>query len=505
LLAGCREPARVAWAANAQGLSLLSPPAWTAPHGEKRKEQQALALYLSGLLAEFDGDLSGARVQYEKAARHNPRNAELLIRQGILSLRLNETVSAEQALKAASEAAPEDPRPRFLLGVLFANQERLEEAAQQYAKVLQTDPANLGALSELAELYILQEKLEEGLAVYQRLIQERPDSPVLHFTLGVLYAKAEQWPGAIEHLSRAVELDPGNLEARLGLAVSYELAGQVEQARQEFLKALELEPANTQLIYYLARIAQRLGDLEQSARWLTRYLSFKPYEPAAHLELAYIRLQQGRWQEAVDSIQRIMASPHADQSASQLWTLMGVAYETGGKLEAAEEAYGQAIQAGGEEAAPYLHLGILYHRRAQYPQAEQMMQKAFERDPDDPQILNSLGYLYAEWGVHLEEAIRLIERALAQEPQNGAFMDSLGWAYFKAGQMEPALHLLEEAARRSPDSEIFDHLGQVYLTLGQEEKAEAIWKRGLSLNSQDQDIIQRLKSHLDALQHKRKD
>ena len=504
-LSGCRGPARLAWAADARGLSPLAGPVWAAPRGEAARAQQSLGLYLSGLLLEFSGDFSGARSKYDEAIRQDPENAEILIRQGILCLRTHEIVQAEQAFRAAGAAAPADLRPRFLLGVLFTNQERFEEAVQQYAQVLIRDPENLGALSQLAQLYLQQDKLQEGLDVHERLLQQKPDSAVLHFNIGVLYAKAERWPDAVEHLAQAVANDPGHLEARLGLAVSLELAGQVERARAEFQQALDLEPANTQLIYYLARISQRLGDLEQSAGWLTRYLSFKPYEAQAHLELAYVRIQQSRWQEALDQIQGVLNSSHPEQSDSQLWTLIGSAYETGGQEKAAEEAYRKALSAGTEEVDPYLRLGSLYQRRGEFQRAEEMFQQAFEKEPDRPEVLNALGYLYADWGVHLEEAVRLIERALAGDPQNGGYLDSLGWAYFKAGQTQQALGLLEEAVSLTTDSEIFEHLGQVYSTLGRDGQAEKIWKRALSLKPQDPTITQRLKSHLKALQRKRKD
>ena len=506
LLAGCRQAERLAWTADARQ---ISPAGWNGPRaatGETGRLQAGLTEYLSGLLAEGRGDVEAAQAHYETARERDPHSAQIPLRLGILHLQNNQMAPAAKALEEASRKDPQDPRPRFVLGVLYMDQGRLEEAAEQYSQVLNQDPKNLGALSQLADLYVLQERLQEGLAVYERLLQERPDSSVAHFNVGVLYAKGRDWESAVSHLSKAVELDSNFLEARLGLAVALELAGRLEEAKQQFLTAVSQEPVNTQLIHYLAQISYRLGDLEESARWLTRYLSFKPFEPAAQMELAYVRIEQGRWQEAADLLQRVMDPDAPADGQSELWTALGMAYQAGRKQDAAEEAYRQAMRLAAEDdLRPVLQLSGLFQRQGRFEEAEQLLQTVFEQHPDDPALLNSLGFLYADWGVHLEEAVNLLERALRQDPSNGAYLDSLGWAYFKLGRSEDALSLLEQAAQRTPEQEVFEHLGQVYLKLGKEQEALSAWKKGLELESKDPEITDRLESHIRTFSGKRKE
>ena len=104
----------------------------------------------------------------------------------------------------------------------------------------------------------------------------------------------------------------------------------------------------------------------------------------------------------------------------------------------------------------------------------------------------------------MEEAIRLLERAMRQDPTNGAYMDSLGWAYFKLGRPEDALNLLEQAAARLPDQEVFEHLGEVYLKLGKEQEALSAWKKGLELESKDPEVTDRLDSRIRTFSGKRR-
>ena len=462
-LAGCKEASRFAWAAESRGFYSSR---WPAPLAglefERRSASQGLSHYLSGLLAEGKWDFPLAEMEYLKAHQSDPESALIPMHLGTVSMKMNDIPKAIGSFETASRLDPADPRPRFLLGILYTSQERFEEAANEYSKVLALDPENLGALSYLADLYLLQEKLQEALKVYERLLEERPDSPMIHFNIGVLYAKANQWAEAIGHLRQAVELDPSSVEARLGLGVSLELSGNLVEAKQQFLQALELEPANARLIHYLAQISYRMGALEEAAGWLSRYLSFKPRETDGYLELGNLRIEQGQWQEAVRLFKMALELQNYERPPTELWLALGQAYQAGGDREEAEAAY----------------------------------QNALKINPDSPEALNGLGYLYAEWEVHLEEAVGLVRQALSQDPQNGAYLDSLGWVLFKLGRLQEALQFLKEASSRMPDPEVFYHLGQVYSSLGDAKGAKAAWEQGLALEAKDPEVTQRLKSML---------
>ncbi len=503
-LAGCRQADRVAWAADFRSTASMAWAPFSArPAPEILEGQKGLSLYMQGLLAEVSGDLQAAGERYAKAHRADPESVQILLRMGISQLRMEQVEQALEAFEKASRLDAADPRARFLLGVLYTNMERFEEASDQYAQILTQDPQHLGALSQLADLYILQERLQEGLAVYERLLQEKPDSPVAHFNAGVLYAKSQQWEESIKHMGKAVELEPAYLEARLGLAVSLELAGYPDRAREEFQRALELEPVNTQLIQYLARLSYRLGDLEGAEQWLTRYLSFQPRDPNGHLELAYILIEQAQWAEAVQQVHLGLSGSAPVEVKVDLWVALGVCHQALNQPEQAEEAYRKAIGADPAEVQPVLHLAAMFHHAGEMEKAEQVLLAAFDQRPDDPDILNSLGYLYADWGVHLDEALKMVERALSQDPLNGAYLDSLGWIHFKMGRLEEAERYLKEALARSPDAEVYEHLGRVYLMRGDGGAARAAWEEGLALGSKDPQLLLRLKSQLNDLKQRK--
>ena len=141
----------------------------------------------------------------------------------------------------------------------------------------------------------------------------------------------------------------------------------------------------------------------------------------------------------------------------------------------------------------------VYHAAGRLDEAEREYRRALAAGADDVSIFNDLGYLLAERGEDLSEAIRLIQRALAEQPEEPAYLDSLGFALLRSGRVSEALPLLREAARRSADgdvSEIREHLGDAYLALGDLARARAEWQAALAFGGGDRErVMAKLQAH----------
>src|SRR6202012_3678095 len=128
-------------------------------------------------------------------------------------------------------------------------------------------------------------------------------------------------------------------------------------------------------------------------------------------------------------------------------------------------------------------LANIYIRLKRWPEASAELDKAdaLATNPQNPTILNYLGYMLADRGVRLPEALTLIQKAVDLDPQNGAFLDSLGWAYYKSGQYMLAEENLHKAMERiATDPTVHDHLGEVYEKTGNLKMAVAQWERSMS-------------------------
>lgn len=125
------------------------------------------------------------------------------------------------------------------------------------------------------------------------------------------------------------------------------------------------------------------------------------------------------------------------------------------------------------------------------------LEKALELAPDEPVVLNHLGYSYVERGEQLERAFGMIERALELDPNNGAIVDSLGWAHFQRGNYRQAIPYLEQAVELEPaDAVITDHLGDAYYMVGRERDARYEWQRVLPLDDGDDELKEGIRSKL---------
>ncbi|WP_029087349.1 tetratricopeptide repeat protein [Brevundimonas aveniformis] len=130
--------------------------------------------------------------------------------------------------------------------------------------------------------------------------------------------------------------------------------------------------------------------------------------------------------------------------------------------------------------------GAALERRGDYAAAESAFQQALALSPDQPEILNHLGYMWVDQNMRVEEGLALIERAVAAEPDNGNYQDSLGWARYRHGQFDEAVVILERAVGMEPGSAtINDHLGDAYWQVGRAREASFQWYRALTLDPND--------------------
>jgi Flp pilus assembly protein TadD len=137
----------------------------------------------------------------------------------------------------------------------------------------------------------------------------------------------------------------------------------------------------------------------------------------------------------------------------------------------------------------YYYRGICEERSHQWPKAEADMKKALELQPDQPNVLNYLGYSWIDQGVNLDDGMKMIKRAVEQRPDDGYIVDSLGWAFFRIGNYDEAMKNLERAVELRPeDPTINDHLGDAYWRVGRKLEAKFQWAHARDLKPEPDDL-----------------
>lgn len=134
--------------------------------------------------------------------------------------------------------------------------------------------------------------------------------------------------------------------------------------------------------------------------------------------------------------------------------------------------------------------GICEERAKDWPSAEKDLQKALELYPDQPAVLNYLGYSWVEQGINLDKAIKMIRRAVELQPNDGYIVDSLGWAQYKLGHYQEASDALERAIELKPEDPVInDHLGDIYWKVGRELEARFQWRHARDNNPEPEDLV----------------
>ncbi|KAA5599942.1 tetratricopeptide repeat protein [Blastochloris sulfoviridis] len=138
----------------------------------------------------------------------------------------------------------------------------------------------------------------------------------------------------------------------------------------------------------------------------------------------------------------------------------------------------------------YYFRGICYERSKNWPKAEADFKKALELFPDQPHVLNYLGYSWVDQGVNLEQGIDMIRRAVQLRPDDGYIVDSLGWAHYRLGRFEEAVDELERAIELKPDDPVInDHLGDAYWMVGRRLEAMFQWSHARDMKPEPDDLV----------------
>lgn len=265
-----------------------------------------------------------------------------------------------------------------------------------------------------------------------------------------------------------------------------------------------LRPDHTDALLLTADVLETLGQHELAVE---TYALFPPEDPAfvsAEIGRASALRSQGKADAALEALQALARS-HG--------TLFGVQFALGDMLrmedrfDEAEVAYTAAIdlvpEISAEDWVLFFYRGISHEQSKDWAAAEADFRRSLDLNPNQPQVLNYLGYGLVDRGEKLEEALGLIEKAVAADPEKGYIIDSLAWAYFRLGRYQDALEPMERASLLEPvDPIVTDHLGDVYWMVGRKLEAQFQWRRALSFEPTEKDgerIRRKLEIGLDAV------
>jgi tetratricopeptide (TPR) repeat protein len=371
---------------------------------------------------------------------------------------LDEFLVFHRALMA--EAAGDTELALELAGRAFEAEPYVARMAEVYARML----ANAG-------------RFDEALDVLDAFESEGLSHPIISIVRESV--EAGRRPGVF-----AANVQVGAAEMFHGIGVALSRDGSADLALVFLRLGVYLDPGSDVISLALGQLLD-VASQHQAANQIYDAIPVNsPMKPMAVVRVAQNLDVTGDRAEAIRRLRNIVATrPHDLDAVSALGDLLRYDED----YLAAADAYGKALEiTGGESPADwrfYYVRGIAYERAKQWPKAEADFLKALELNPDQPQVLNYLGYSWIDQDMHLDRALEMIEQAVAAQPQDGYIIDSLGWAFFKLDRMDEAVETLERAVMLLPnDPEINDHLGDAYWKVGRKLEARFQWNIARSVD-----------------------
>jgi len=377
-----------------------------------------------------------------KLVEQDPKLSGAWLAQSLLALRFNDADTAEKSAREALRLKPDaKDAPLLLMGALVKKGDF--DGADQ---IVESQIKNGGSVNDLR-------------VGYSRLLLE-----------------ANQREKASSQLEKILKVDPANTEAHFTLGLIALDQGHIDEAEPHFQTLIKGGDHATDAEYYLGRIAQFRG---QPAAALAHYEKVTSGMQAldAALRRASMLAKLGQLDNGIALLDQLRRQ--YPPLATRFYLAEGEILTEANELDHALEIYGMAIKESDDTLDLLYARSLVYERQKKIELAETDLRAVLAQAPNDARALNALGFMLIVHTQRLDDAEKLVTKALALTPEEPAVIDSMGWLRFRQGKTNEALELLKRAYERFPDPEVAAHYGEALWVQGEHERAKTVWNRAL--------------------------
>jgi len=380
-----------------------------------------------------------------------PENTQIVLSKAQLLSQGGET---EQALQLLSEQhSKKNSHTAVLLhSHLLQTLSRRSEALDLLSQALKQSPSDLRLRFARAKLLLEENRLPEAHDDLIHLLAQSPEDDSLRYMLAQIYLEQQAWQEAIAYLEELIERENYLDAAHFSLGRAFAAQGDSERALTEYAQVADSD-------YYLS----------------------------AQFQSTDILLAQGRAEQAQQHLAGLREN--LSEYRPQLYQMEIELLTKHGQYPGAQIIAKQALEEFPDTPELLYARAMLAEKQNDLAQLERDLWSIIERDPSSSMALNALGYTLVDRTDRLDEGTSLIKQALALSPNDPAILDSLGWAHYRLGELNEAEPLLRKALAEFPDAEVAAHLGEVLWQLGKRREARKIWREALG-KDQTHSILQ---------------
>jgi tetratricopeptide (TPR) repeat protein len=369
-------------------------------------------------------------------------------------------------------------------GMILELANREKDAGARLERAYKLDDSMLRVADAYARWTSRNKDAAAATAIYEAFDKKLPRHPLVQE--GIRETKAgKKLPPLVD------SAQAGAAEALYGIGATLTRRGGEDLALVYLQLSLYLQPTHPMALLSLADLYESVKKPQMAIKVYERVPANSPLKKNAQIQLATNLDTADRSDEAIKILKEVVAEDPKDIEA-----IMALGNIERGRKKFADcaQTYTQGIDVmpvAAEKNAwvTYYYRGICEERSKQWSKAEADMRKALDMQPEQPHVLNYLGYSWIDQGINLDEGMKMIKRAVDQRPDDGYIVDSLGWAYYRIGNFEDAVKNLERAIDLKPeDPTINDHLGDAYWRVGRTLEAKFQWAHARDLKPEPEEL-----------------
>ena len=399
---------------------------------------------------------------------------------------------ARATLAELNRIMPGNPHLLVLQARYAAQSEDYERALSLLDQALALDPAMVDVAIIKSRILAAQGKREQSMQLIREVLQQQPDNIPLRLNYARLLVEQRQFHQAREQYLELLKLDPENADTLLSLALLSIETKQLGESEAYLKKLIDLGKNADIANYYLGRIAQN-DNRDKIA--IAYYLKVQKgdYVFDAKLRIAGLFAKLGRPDEGLRQLETLAQKQTSWPKRVRTYLAQGEILRSQGRHAEAVEMYSRALLQNPNDPDLLYARALAAEKVDRLDITEADLKRVISSEPDNANALNALGYTLADRTERLQEALDYIKRAAELVPDDPAILDSLGWVSYRLGNMQEAIKWLRMAFESMEDAEIAAHYGEVLWITNQKAEAERVWEIGLEADNTHPVLLETIK------------
>lgn len=466
------QATRIAYYARDDKRAIAAATLWNELEPENIEARQVLAALLVRV-----GKTAAAAEHFEYVlnnSKQSERQSFMLIT-SLLSKEKDKQAALE-VMKKLTAKRKNNPNALYAYSQLAFFVGNLKDAAKTIKKVIKLQPEWTEAYILQSNIFVRQGYKAHAIEVLRQAVAEYPDNNTLRMFYARNLIDAKQFDEAANQFSLLTDDEKFKNEARYSLGLLMLQMNKPKQAEEHFLQLLENKKRIIESQYYLAQSYELQNKLDKAISGYEKVRN-NQYSFEAELRIALILAKQGQIKNARERLQNI--SPDSLDKELRVYLTEGEILNAAKRHSDALNLYTEALQQLPDNNRLLYARALTAEKLDKIDLAVKDLGSIVQREPENSQALNALGYTLVDKTEELKKGLGYIKKALKLEPDDPAIHDSMGWAYYRLGQYDKALKYLRRAFEKLKDAEVAAHLGEVLWIAGEREAAQEIWNTAL--------------------------